>query len=94
MTLRDIERVLYFEAYVVTDAGMVTDPDIQRCKLLTEEQYLTTVEEHGDEFSAAMGAEGIRELLRNLDVDTKSSTCGRSWRAPPRIPRSRNSPSA
>jgi len=68
MTLRDIERVLYFEAYVVTDAGMVTDPDIQRCKLLTEEQYLTKVEEHGDEFSAAMGAEGIRELLRNLDV--------------------------
>ena len=68
MTLRDIERVLYFEAYVVTDAGMVSDPDIQRCKLLTEEQYLTKVEEHGDEFSAAMGAEGIRELLRNLDV--------------------------
>ena len=68
MTLRDIERVLYFEAYVVTDAGMVTDPDIQRCKLLTEEHYLTKVEEHGDEFSAAMGAEGIRELLRNLDV--------------------------
>ena len=68
MTLRDIERVLYFEAYVVTDAGMVADPDIQRCKLLTEEQYLTKVEEHGDEFSAAMGAEGIRELLRNLDV--------------------------
>jgi len=68
MTLRDIERVLYFEAYVVTDAGMVTDADIQRCKLLTEEQYLTKVEEHGDEFSAAMGAEGIRELLRNLDV--------------------------
>src|SRR5450759_70440 len=71
MTLRDIERVLYFEAYVVTDAGMVTDPDIQRCKLLTEEQYLTKVEEHGDEFSAAMGAEGIRELLRNLDVGHK-----------------------
>jgi len=68
MTLRDIERVLYFEAYVVTDAGMVADPEIQRCKLLTEEQYLTKVEEHGDEFSAAMGAEGIRELLRNLDV--------------------------
>src|SRR6202040_523851 len=68
MTLRDIERVLYFEAYVVTDAGMVTDPDILRCKLLTEEQYLTKVEEHGDEFSAAMGAEGIRELLRTLDV--------------------------
>src|SRR5471032_487882 len=68
MTLRDIERVLYFEAYVVTDPGMLADPDIQRAKLLTEEQYLTKVEEHADDFSAAMGAEGIRELLRNLDA--------------------------
>jgi len=68
MTLRDIERVLYFEAYVVTDAGMVADPDIQRCRLLTEEQYLAKVEEHGDDFSAAMGAEGIRALLRSLDL--------------------------
>ena len=68
MTLRDIERVLYFEAYVVTDPGMLADPDVQRAKLLTEEQYLAKVEEHGDDFSAAMGAEGIRELLRNLDA--------------------------
>src|SRR5450756_666531 len=68
MTLRDIERVLYFEAYVVTDAGMVTDPDILRCKLLTEDQFNAKVEEHGDEFVAKMGAEGIRELLHNLDV--------------------------
>ena len=66
MTLRDIERVLYFEAYVVTDPGMVSS--LQRAQLLTEEQYLEMMEEHGDEFVAFMGAEGIRELLRNLDL--------------------------
>ncbi len=69
MTLRDIERVLYFEAYVVTDPGMVSN--LQRAQLLTEEQYLDMVEEHGDEFQALMGAEGIRELLRNLDLNTE-----------------------
>src|ERR1017187_3524611 len=66
--LRDIERVLYFEAFVVVNAGMVADPDIQRGKLLTEEQYLAKVEEHGDEFSATMGAEGVRELLHTMDL--------------------------
>ncbi len=69
MTLRDIERVLYFEAYVVTDPGMVSN--LQRSQLLTEEQYLEMVEEHGDEFQALMGAEGIRELLRNLDLNSE-----------------------
>ncbi len=69
MTLRDIERVLYFEAYVVTDPGMVGT--LQRRQLLTEEQYLEMVEEHGDEFQALMGAEGIRELLRNLELNSE-----------------------
>ena len=69
MTLRDIERVLYFEAYVVTDPGMVSN--LQRAQLLTEEQYLEMMEEHGDEFVAYMGAEGIRELLRNLDLNSE-----------------------
>ncbi len=67
MTLRDIERVLYFEAFVVTDPGMVGN--LQRAQLLTEEQYLDMVEEHGDDFQALMGAEGVRELLRNLDLE-------------------------
>ncbi|MDE2343273.1 MAG: DNA-directed RNA polymerase subunit beta', partial [Betaproteobacteria bacterium] len=68
MTLRDIERVLYFEAYVVTDPGMTP---LQRCQLLTEEDYLAKVEEYGDEFSASMGAEGIRELLRHINIDVE-----------------------
>jgi len=55
MTLRDIERVLYFEAYVITDAGMVNDDKIKRAKLLSEEDYLAKIEEHGDDFSASMG---------------------------------------
>ncbi|HEY6242008.1 MAG TPA: DNA-directed RNA polymerase subunit beta', partial [Burkholderiales bacterium] len=74
MTLRDIERVLYFEAYVVTDAGMVTDEKIKRAKLLSEEDYLAKIEEHGDDFKALMGAEGIRELLRALDMNREIDT--------------------
>ncbi|OQA31397.1 MAG: DNA-directed RNA polymerase subunit beta' [Betaproteobacteria bacterium ADurb.Bin341] len=72
MTLRDIERVLYFEAYVVCDPGMVGN--LQRGQLLTEEQYLEMMEEHGDEFQALMGAEGIRELLRSLDLEHEIET--------------------
>ncbi|WP_415033925.1 DNA-directed RNA polymerase subunit beta' [Azonexus sp.] len=72
MTLRDIERVLYFEAFVVTEPGMVSN--LQRGQLLTEEQYLEMMEEHGDEFEALMGAEGIRALLRNLDLDREVET--------------------
>lgn len=66
MTLRDIERVLYFESYVVTEPGMTT---LERSQLLTEEEYLDALEEHGDEFDAKMGAEAVFELLKHLDVD-------------------------
>ena len=65
MTLRDIERVLYFEAYVVTHPGMTP---LKRGDLLSEDNYLEKMEEYGDDFSALMGAEGVRELLRNLDL--------------------------
>jgi DNA-directed RNA polymerase subunit beta' len=65
MTLRDIERVLYFEAYVVTEPGMTP---LNRGQLLSEDDYLAKLEEFGDEFSAVMGAEGVRALLRALDV--------------------------
>ena len=66
MTLRDIERVLYFEAYVVVDPGMTP---LNRAQLLSEDDYLSKVEEYGDDFTAVMGAEGIRELLRTLDIN-------------------------
>ena len=71
MTLRDIERVLYFEAYVVVDPGMTP---LARAQLLTEDDYLAKVEEYGDEFTAVMGAEGVRELLRTLDLSHEVET--------------------
>lgn len=68
MTLRDIERVLYFEAFVVCDPGMTP---LNRGQLLTEDDYLAKVEEYGDDFYAAMGAEGVGELLRSIDIDSE-----------------------
>ncbi len=65
MTLREIERVLYFEAFVVIDPGMTA---MQRGQLLTDEMYLEAIEEHGDEFDARMGAEAVHELLQSLDL--------------------------
>ncbi|PID44253.1 MAG: DNA-directed RNA polymerase subunit beta' [Proteobacteria bacterium] len=65
MTLRDIERVLYFEAFVVTDPGMST---LERGQLLSDEAYLEAVEEHGEEFEAAMGAEAVLHMLRAVDL--------------------------
>ena len=65
MTLREIERVLYFEAFVVIDPGMT---EMQRGQLLTDEMYLEAIEQHGDEFDARMGAEAINELLQSIDL--------------------------
>lgn len=68
MTLRDIERVLYFEAFVVIEAGMTP---FTRGQLLSEEAYLDAVEEYGNEFEALMGAEAIQKLLRDIDLDSE-----------------------
>ena len=71
MTLRDIERVLYFEAFVVTDPGLTP---LERRQLLTEEDFYDKEEEHGEEFKAMMGAEAVRELLRSLDLNREIET--------------------
>ncbi len=71
MTLRDIERVLYFEAYVVTEPGMTP---LNRGQLLSDDDYLAKTEEYGDEFTAQMGAEGVRALLSGLDVASEIET--------------------
>ncbi|WP_353136592.1 DNA-directed RNA polymerase subunit beta', partial [Limnohabitans sp.] len=68
MTLRDIERVLYFEAYVVTDPGMTP---LKKFGIMTEDDYEAKVVEYGDEFIAKMGAEGIKDLLEGLDLDAE-----------------------
>ncbi len=65
MTLRDIERVLYFEAFVVVNPGMT---ELERFQLLSDEQYLEAIEEYGDEFDARMGAEAVFELLKAIDM--------------------------
>jgi len=70
MTLRDIERVLYFESFVVTDPGMTT---LEKGQLLTDEQYYESLEEFGDDFEAKMGAEAIQDLMTDLDVDAEAN---------------------
>jgi len=68
MTLRDIERVLYFEAYVVTDPGMTT---LKKFSIMSEDDFDAKFKEYGDEFQAKMGAEGVKELLQNLDIEAE-----------------------
>ncbi len=71
IALRDIERVLYFEAFIVVDPGMTP---LTRGQLLTEDDYLAKVEEYGDEFNAVMGAEAVRELLRTMNIAREIET--------------------
>jgi len=68
MTLREIERVLYFEAFVVVDEGMTP---LERSSLMTDEQYLEAIEEYGDEFDARMGAEAVHEMLKTIDLHSE-----------------------
>ena len=68
MTLRDIERILYFESYLVLDPGMTP---LERGQLLTDEQYLEAMETYGDEFDAKMGAEAVYDLLKNVDLSSE-----------------------
>jgi DNA-directed RNA polymerase subunit beta' len=71
MTLRDIERVLYFEAWCVIEEGMTP---LKRGQIMSDDDYLSKTEEYGDEFRALMGAEAVRELLRNIDIDREVET--------------------
>jgi DNA-directed RNA polymerase subunit beta' len=68
MTLREIERILYFEAFVVVDPGMTP---LERGQLMTDETYLEAIEQYGDEFDARMGAEAVRDLLATLDLNSE-----------------------
>ncbi len=69
MTVREIERVLYFEAYVVTDPGLT---DLTAGSLMTEEMYYEAIQRHGSEFDAGMGAEAVKELLKAMDLKSLS----------------------
>ena len=70
MTVREIERVLYFEAYVVTDPGLT---DLTAGALMTEEMYYEAIQRHGSEFDAGMGAEAVKELLKAMDLKSLSA---------------------
>ncbi|MDD3763882.1 MAG: DNA-directed RNA polymerase subunit beta' [Nevskiales bacterium] len=69
MPLRAIERVLYFEAHIVVDPGLTP---LERGQLLTEEDYLNSVEQYGDDFDARMGAEAIHDLLKGIDLQSEA----------------------
>ncbi|MBX3570837.1 MAG: DNA-directed RNA polymerase subunit beta' [Mesorhizobium sp.] len=67
MTLKDIERVLYFENYIVTEPGLT---DLKQHQLLSEEEYMTAVDNFGeDQFTAMIGAEAIHELLASMELE-------------------------
>src|SRR5690554_2197601 len=68
MTLRDIERVLYFESFIVIDPGMTT---LEKGQLLNDETYYEALEQLADEFDARMGAEAIKELLEDIDLQAE-----------------------
>jgi DNA-directed RNA polymerase subunit beta' len=72
MTLRDLERILYFEQYVVIEPGLT---DLTHGQLLTEEEYLDAQDSYGeDAFTAGIGAEAIREMLAAIDLDQEAET--------------------
>ena len=71
MTLRDIERILYFEAFVVIDPGFT---DLEKGQLLSDETYYDAIEQYGDEFDAKMGAEAILDMLNALDLKQETIT--------------------
>ena len=69
LSIAALRSVLYYEKYIVTEVG---DTDLRKMQLLSEEEYIEARERYGMSFSAGMGAEGIRTLLENLDLDTLS----------------------
>ncbi|BGI51270.1 MAG: DNA-directed RNA polymerase subunit beta' [Buchnera aphidicola (Ceratovacuna japonica)] len=67
--LKDIERVLYFESYIVTNCGST---NLKNKQILSEDQYVQSVEEFGENFTAKMGAEAIQTLLKNINLKSSS----------------------
>ena len=72
MTLRDLERILYFENYVVIEPGLT---DLTYCQLMSEEEFMDVQDAFGaDAFQANIGAEAIREMLAAIDLDQEAAT--------------------
>ncbi|RMG92920.1 MAG: DNA-directed RNA polymerase subunit beta' [Zetaproteobacteria bacterium] len=64
-TLKELERILYFESYVVLDPGLTS---LEKYQVLTEDEYIEAFEEYGEEFRVGMGAEALREMLKDIDL--------------------------
>ena len=91
MTLKDLERILYFEYYVVLEPGLTALKDRQ---LLSEDEYLQAQDEYGqDSFTAMIGAEAIRELLKGLELEKLEARCAPRCRRPTPTSSTRSSPS-
>src|SRR5210317_1872820 len=71
LTLKELERILYFEAYIVLDKG---ESDLDDGQILSEEKYREAMEEHAGQFTVGMGAEAVRELLTNIELDELTTT--------------------
>ena len=71
LTLKELERILYFEAYIVLDEG---ESDLEKGQILSEEKYREAMEEHAGSFTVGMGAEAVQELLSCIDIDELAST--------------------
>ena len=83
ISMRDLERILYFEAFVVVDAGEV--PGIKERELLPEEKYRELMAEYAGRFRAVMGAEAIKELLRRVDIDKIGDELREKMKADPSL---------
>src|SRR6201988_3626938 len=83
ITMRDLERILYFEAFVVVDHGEVAE--LKRGELLPEEKFRELQTEYAGQFRAVMGAEAIKELLRQVDVDKLSDELREKMRSDPSL---------
>ncbi len=71
LTLKELERILYFEAYIVLDKG---ESDLDDGQILSEEKYREAMEEHAGQFTVGMGAEAVRELLTEIELDELTTT--------------------
>ena len=81
MTLKDLERVLYFEYYIVLEPGLTP---LKERQLLTEDEYLKAQDEYGeDSFTAGIGAEAIRDMLQALNLRSSPRTCASRSRSRP-----------
>jgi DNA-directed RNA polymerase subunit beta' len=91
LTLKDLEKVLYCEAYIVTDPG---NTKLSEADILSEDKFQKAKEEFGPNFIAKMGGEAILEMLKKIDLDEEGKKLRKTWPRPPPRPLRKKSPNA